>query len=192
MRYPRGSAPGYRFDAWKTDEDLKEEDEIENLEDEAKAWAIAEGVHDEEDDDDEFDDDFDDDEDEDEDEGFMQLDGVVVKIPEPDPSLPTVFPPLKEDYNYRWVIRHGPDDYKTGKDYGVRPPMVIHSRFYPALEAFVNEYRQYLSPRGKTLFCCKMGAPLNGASVYRLITNTSFRHTVWRFTSVDPLKECLQ
>lgn len=27
--------------------------------------------------------------------------------------------------NGHWVIKHGPDDYKTGKSYGARPPLVI-------------------------------------------------------------------
>ena len=40
------------------------------------------------------------------------------------------------------MIRHGPDDYKTGRDYGVRPPMVIHPKFYPMLEDFVENQRQ--------------------------------------------------
>jgi hypothetical protein len=30
----------------------------------------------------------------------------------------SVFPGPKEDYSYRWVICHGPDEYKTGKAYG--------------------------------------------------------------------------
>lgn len=41
----------------------------------------------------------------------------------------------------RWLIRHSPTDYKTGKLYGQRPPMVIASFVYPELEAFINDFR---------------------------------------------------
>lgn len=37
-------------------------------------------------------------------------------------SIGTTF--LKES-NQHYVIKHGPDDYKTGKSYGDRPPLVI-------------------------------------------------------------------
>ena len=160
-------------------------------------WAIAEGTDAKDDEDDDEEDDFDggedgdendydeddeDDEDfyEDDEDGFEPMDGVVVKPPEQssEPASSLVFPPPpKEDPKYRWVIRHGPDDYKTGKDYGVRPPMVIHPRFYPALDTFVNHLRQHLKPKGTQLFCGKHGAPLTGPAVYRVVTSTTYRHT---------------
>ncbi len=31
----------------------------------------------------------------------------------------------------RWVIKHQADDYKTGRAYGQRPPMVIAPHIYP-------------------------------------------------------------
>ncbi|KAK3264030.1 hypothetical protein CYMTET_27204 [Cymbomonas tetramitiformis] len=43
----------------------------------------------------------------------------------------------REGDNY--VIVHGPEDYKTGKVYGDRPPLVIASQFTPVLEEFIQE-----------------------------------------------------
>ncbi|WP_348760869.1 hypothetical protein [uncultured Salinisphaera sp.] len=79
---------------------------------------------------------------------------------------------------YRWVIRHGPDDYKTGRDYGVRPPMVIHPKFYPALEDFVANHRHHLGePAHGLLFSTRSGAPLRDKDVHRILTSTSYRLT---------------
>ena len=79
---------------------------------------------------------------------------------------------------YRWVIRHGPDDYKTGRDYGVRPPMVIHPKFYPALEDFVANHRHHLcEPAHGLLFSTRSGAPLRDKDVHRILTSTSYRLT---------------
>jgi hypothetical protein len=37
----------------------------------------------------------------------------------------------------RWVVRHNPEDYKTGGAYGVRPALVLDPRLYPALESWL-------------------------------------------------------
>ena len=37
----------------------------------------------------------------------------------------------------RWVVRHTPEDYKTGGAYGARPALVLDPRLYPALEAWL-------------------------------------------------------
>lgn len=37
----------------------------------------------------------------------------------------------------RWVVRHSPDDYKTGNAYGARPALVLDQRLYPALESWL-------------------------------------------------------
>lgn len=41
----------------------------------------------------------------------------------------------------RWVIRHSSADYKTGRLYGERPPLVLAPFLYPELEAFINTWR---------------------------------------------------
>ena len=82
-----------------------------------------------------------------------------------------------EEYEYRWVIRHGPDDYKTGKDYGVRPPMVISPKLYGAMEEWIRTRRAHLKPTHDFLFTSKNGGPLTDTAVHRLLTSTSYRLT---------------
>lgn len=83
----------------------------------------------------------------------------------------------EDEKEARWIIKHGPNDYKTGKDYGVRPPLVIAPELYPHLENFVNNYRQHLNPQHDFLFSRKNGQPFNDAGIYRLFTSTSMRLT---------------
>ncbi len=77
----------------------------------------------------------------------------------------------------KWVIRHGPNDYKTGKDYGVRPPLVISSHLYPMLEEFISTHRSHLKPKHDFLFSRKNGEQLDGQGIYRLFTSASMRLT---------------
>lgn len=77
----------------------------------------------------------------------------------------------------KWVIRHGPNDYKTGKDYGVRPPLVISSHLYPTLESFIETHRKELQPKHDFLFTRKNGEQFDGQGIYRLFTTTAFRLT---------------
>ena len=77
----------------------------------------------------------------------------------------------------KWVIRHGPGDYKTGKDYGVRPPLVISEHMYPMLEDFISTHRAALYPKHDYLFTRKNGEQFDGQGIYRLFTTTSFRLT---------------
>ena len=37
----------------------------------------------------------------------------------------------------RWVVRHTPEDYKTGNAYGARPDLALDPRLYPALEQWL-------------------------------------------------------
>ena len=81
------------------------------------------------------------------------------------------------DYDYRWVIRHGAGDYKTGKDYGDRPPLVISPTLYGALEQWLSVRRSHLRPAHDFLFTGKNGAPLTDAGVHKLMTSTAYRLT---------------
>lgn len=82
----------------------------------------------------------------------------------------------------RWVIRHGPGDYKTGRSYGERPPLVLNSRIYPELEAFITTWRSELSPLHGRLFTQANGQPLTTESLYKLFYTTAFRITGRRCT----------
>lgn len=81
------------------------------------------------------------------------------------------------NYPYRWVIKHGVDDYKTGKNYGERPPMVISPGLYGALEEWLEVRRAHLSPTHNFLFTSKNGQPLTDVGVHGLLTSTSYRLT---------------
>lgn len=75
----------------------------------------------------------------------------------------------------RYVIRHGPSDYKTGSAYGVRAPLYISSSINPELEAYINMYRSALQPDHEYLFTQANGQPLTDKSLYKLFWTTSFR-----------------
>jgi hypothetical protein len=78
----------------------------------------------------------------------------------------------------RWLIKHGPDDYKTGKQYGERPPMVIAPFIYPELEAFIDVWRQELRPTTKKLFCKpRTGEPLDEVAMYTTFKNAALKWT---------------
>ena len=81
------------------------------------------------------------------------------------------------EYDYRWVIKHGPDDYKTGRNYGERPPMVLAPSLYGALEEWIEHRRAHLAPRHANLFTARNGAPLTDVGVHSLLTSTSYRLT---------------
>lgn len=84
---------------------------------------------------------------------------------------------LVRDREGRWVIRHGPEDYKTGRSYGERPPLVISSHLYPELDAFVAKWRASLAPTHGLLFTQKDGKPLTDKSLYTLFWKAAFRLT---------------
>ena len=82
---------------------------------------------------------------------------------------------LFKDEQGRWVIRHGPGHYKTGKAYGERPPMVIAPHIYPELEAFLEEWRVELFPTHDFVFSRADGQPLTAAALYKLFTTSCYR-----------------
>lgn len=84
---------------------------------------------------------------------------------------------LVKDKEGRWVIRHGPGDYKTGRTYGERPALVISPRLYPELEAYMNTWRATMEPTHDLLFCQQNGQPLTEKSLYKMFWATSFRLT---------------
>lgn len=75
----------------------------------------------------------------------------------------------------RYVIRHGPHDYKTGRAYGERAPLYISTTINPELEAYINTYRSALHPEHEYLFTQANGQPLTDKSLYKLFWTTSFR-----------------
>ncbi|WIA30518.1 hypothetical protein OEZ86_000602 [Tetradesmus obliquus] len=77
-----------------------------------------------------------------------------------------------------WVIKHAAADYKTGKQYGDRPPLLIAPFIYPELEAFIGTWRQELAPKTSMLFCKpRTGQPLDESAVYLLCKSAALRLT---------------
>lgn len=81
-----------------------------------------------------------------------------------------------------YIIRHKPEDYKTGKAYGERAPMVLSEFIYPELEAWITEWREKLNPQHKFLFTQANGYPLTEKSLYKLFRTTAYRITGKRLT----------
>ena len=79
---------------------------------------------------------------------------------------------------HRWLIKHGADDYKTGKQYGDRPPLVIAPFIYPELEAFIDTWRQELKPTTSRLLCKpRSGKPMDAISMYDAFKGAALRLT---------------
>ena len=76
-----------------------------------------------------------------------------------------------------WMVRHGPDDYKTGGAYGERPALVIDSRVYPALESWLNVHRRVLSPTHDFVFTRPNGTPWTVSELSRTFSRTALRCT---------------
>jgi hypothetical protein len=83
---------------------------------------------------------------------------------------------FKESGN-QYVIRHRPEDYKTGKSYGERAPLFISESITADVDLFLGTYRQYLEPEHDFLFTQANGQPLTDKSLYKLFWTTCYRIT---------------
>ena len=85
---------------------------------------------------------------------------------------------VKLDESTCWAIRHGPEDYKTGKSYGERPPMHLSAELTPAIDDFVANWRRCLEPSTDFLFVQgRGGKPMTADSVYRRVCETCFKYS---------------
>jgi hypothetical protein len=85
---------------------------------------------------------------------------------------------LRREADGAWIIKHGPADYKTGKRYGDRPPLLIAPFIYPELEAFISTWRAHLSPATPRLFVQpRTGQPLNERALYVMFKYAALRLT---------------
>lgn len=90
---------------------------------------------------------------------------------------------LYKESDGRWVIRHTAEDYKTGKAYGERPPMVLASSLYHELEAFIFVWRSELQPKDHNrVFTQINGQPYTDKQMYKMFWQTSYRITGKRMT----------
>lgn len=78
----------------------------------------------------------------------------------------------------QWIIKHGPDDYKTGKAYGDRPPLILDYSLTSSIDDFIENWRPALNPESTRLFVQKTtGKPFTADSVYQIIERTCFKYT---------------
>lgn len=89
---------------------------------------------------------------------------------------------LVKDGEGRWVIKHGSGDYKTGKVYGERPPLVLNAEFYPELEAFIATWRAELAPEHDFLFTQANGRPFTDKQFSKFFMVAAYRITGKRLT----------
>jgi len=86
---------------------------------------------------------------------------------------------LKDDGG-QWIIKHGPDDYKTGKTYGDRPPLVLPAEMNPTIDEFINHWRPYLCSDKTTDYLFlqpRTGNQLSGNSVYQIVSRACHKYT---------------
>lgn len=77
-----------------------------------------------------------------------------------------------------WVIRHGADDYKTGKVYGQRAPIRLHNRLTESIDDFIETWRPSMHPSTDLVFVQpRTGKPLTQNSVYQIVARSCYLHT---------------
>ena len=83
---------------------------------------------------------------------------------------------VKENDTY--YVKHGPDDYKTGKSYGERPPLQLAPELTSAIDEFIEKWRPALRPSTDFLFVqARTGKPMTGDSVFDRVTRSCFKYT---------------
>jgi hypothetical protein len=77
-----------------------------------------------------------------------------------------------------WTIKHGPDDYKTGRTYGDRPPLTLSPELVPAIDDFLDRWRPCLQPITDSLFVQpRTGKPLSQDSIYQIVARNCYKYT---------------
>jgi hypothetical protein len=76
-----------------------------------------------------------------------------------------------------WFIKHNAADYKTGNVYGTRPNLVLDPRIYPALELWLNEYRDAFKPKHNFVFTRPNGEPYTASELSRAFSRCALRVT---------------
>lgn len=83
-----------------------------------------------------------------------------------------------EDGTGCWCIKHRPDDYKTGKTYGERPPLQMSASLTPAIDNFLKRWRPCLLPVGDYFFVQpRTGNPLTRDSVYQIVGRSCYQYS---------------
>ena len=85
---------------------------------------------------------------------------------------------LKDANLNSWIIKHGPDDYKTGSTYGDRPPLVLAEELTPSIDDFLARWRLCLSPNTNHFFVQpRTGNAFTQDSVYSLVARSCYKYS---------------
>lgn len=77
-----------------------------------------------------------------------------------------------------WLIKHGPDDYKTGNSYGDRPPLRVAASLTKHIDGFVEDWRPVLQPSGSHLFAqARTGKPFTSDTMYSIVARACYACT---------------
>ncbi|KAL3907992.1 MAG: hypothetical protein SGILL_008652, partial [Bacillariaceae sp.] len=77
-----------------------------------------------------------------------------------------------------WTIRHGPDDYKTGKHYGERPAIQLAQELTPAIDEYIKNWRPSLKPSSDFLLVqSRTGKPLTADSIFQRVVRACHKYT---------------
>eukprot|EP00873_Tetraselmis_striata_P013417 jgi/Tetstr1/433681/TSEL_022901.t1 len=104
--------------------------------------------------------------------GLASRGSIVIQVPTDD-----IQELLGEQRNDRWVIRHSAEDYKTGKQYGDRPDLLISPYLYEDLEAWLSRYRAVLSPDHTRVFTGARGAAFSDSNFSAYFSKACYRVT---------------
>jgi len=84
---------------------------------------------------------------------------------------------VKDGKNDSWVVKHGPDHYKTGKTYGERV-LMVSKELSPFIDDFLKRWRPALKPKTEKLFVQpRTGNPLTQDSVYQIVGRSCYKYT---------------
>ena len=85
---------------------------------------------------------------------------------------------LKDSTTGDWMVKHGPEDYKTGKHYGERPALHLAAELTPALDDFVQHWRPCLEPLTNCLLVqSRTGKPMTSDSIFQRVSRSCFKVT---------------
>ena len=88
------------------------------------------------------------------------------------------------DNNLRcWTICHGPEDYKTGKTYGQRPPLILSADLTEAIDDYLLNWRPFLlkateqNVEDKFFLQARTGKAMTSDSIYNIVSRCCFKQT---------------
>ena len=84
---------------------------------------------------------------------------------------------VKSEETDLWTVKHGPDDYKTGKSYGERPTIQLRPELSEAIDDYIENWRPALEPTTHYLFVqSRTGKPLTGDGIFQRVSRCCFKY----------------